>query len=354
MRRLTPALRVVPARSLIWGLAFLGLLVGLPSLTASAQDGGSADPAPAQEQPAEEVEKPAEAEKPAETEEAAGTDAADSDDGNGRRDPSQRDLSAYRLRVGDTLDIQVYQHAEFSRTYTVPGNGQVSFHPIGKIDLLDQTVFEVEAEIRRRLRSEEILTDPRVSVVVVQFSPRNVFLIGAVQGTVPLPTHKNVRVLQLLAMAGGLGNPTADFSNVTIRRTAADGTSYNIEISVADILQRNDEQKNVIVFEDDIIYVPVLQSATPLSADWVYVLGKVGSPGRHAITKGRTGFTLTKCIALAGDFQEFANRSKVTIIRKTDTGRQRFIVDFDEIIEGKRPDVDLQPDDLIYVSETFF
>ena len=119
-------------------------------------------------------------------------------------------------------------------------------------------------------------------------------------------------------------------------------------------MRRNDEQKNVIVFEDDIIYVPVLQSATPLAADWVYVLGKVGAPGRHAITEGRTGFTLTKCIALAGDFQEFANRSKVTIIRKTDTGRQRFVVDFDEIIEGKRPDVDLHPDDLIYVSETFF
>ena len=86
----------------------------------------------------------------------------------------------------------------------------------------------------------------------------------------------------------------------------------------------------------------------------MYILGKVRNPGRHPVVHGRTSFTLTKLIALAGDFDEFANRSEVTVIRKTDTGRQRFIVDFDEIIEGKRPDVDLDADDLVYVPESFF
>ncbi len=270
------------------------------------------------------------------------------------RDPVQRDLSAYRLRVGDTVDVVVYDHPEFSRPYPVPANGQILLHPIGKIMLRDQTIFEIEAEVRERLRTEEILTDPRVSVIVTSYSPRNVFLTGAVQAVVPLPTHKNVRILQLLAMAGGLGNPAADFSRVRIRRAADDGSAYTIDISVSDILERNDEQKNIIVFEGDYIRVPFLEAASPLSAEWVYVLGKVGSPGRIALTKGRTGFTLTKLIAMAGDFQEFANRSKVTLIRKTDTGRIRTVIDFDEIIEGERPDVDLQPDDLIYVPENFF
>ena len=41
-------------------------------------------------------------------------------------------------------------------------------------------------------------------------------------------------------------------------------------------------------------------------------------------------------------------------IRRTETGRTRFVVDFDQIIEGKRPDVDVESGDLVYVPETFF
>jgi hypothetical protein len=87
---------------------------------------------------------------------------------------------------------------------------------------------------------------------------------------------------------------------------------------------------------------------------YVYALGKLAAPGRYPIVEGRTGFTLSKCVALAGDFEEFAARKKVTILRQTATGRVRIFVDFDEIIEGKRPDFPLQPDDVVYVSETFF
>ena len=272
----------------------------------------------------------------------------------GASDPVRRDLSAYRLRVGDTIDVVVYQHPELSRQFGVPGNGEISFPPIGKLTLLDKTVFDVEAEIAQRLRAENFLQDPRVNCIVTGYSPRVVYLIGAVQGTVELPTHKNVRILELLAMAGGLGNPTADFSRVTVRRYRPDGVAYPIEVSVADILERNVESKNIVVQEGDMIVVPRLESATPDSAEWVYVLGKVRSPGRHPIVRGRTGFTITKLIAMVGDFQEFAKRSSVVLIRKTGTGRTRQEIDFDAIISGDRPDVELQPDDLIFVPETFF
>jgi hypothetical protein len=86
----------------------------------------------------------------------------------------------------------------------------------------------------------------------------------------------------------------------------------------------------------------------------VYVMGKVGSPGRYSLSDGRTRLTLSKCIALAGDFEEFADRGKVTVIRATEKGRHRFAIDFDGILEGTRPDFELQPDDLVYVAEVFF
>ena len=35
------------------------------------------------------------------------------------------------------------------------------------------------------------------------------------------------------------------------------------------------------------------------------------------------------------------------------TGREQYIVDFDDIIEGKLPDFEMKPDDLVYVPENW-
>ncbi len=278
--------------------------------------------------------------------------------GDKDKDPTVRDLSDYRLRVGDHIAIVVYNGNKLKEELprediAVPGNGDVSFPPIGKIHLLDRTVFEIEETIAQKLKDENFLATPNVGVVVTQYEPRTVFLMGAATGTVTLPIHKNLRILEVLATAGKLGAQGADFTRVRVRRVGADGRPFSFAVNVDDILDRNMEEQDIVVFENDIIIVPKLEQMTPQSADWVYVLGKVGTPGRQPLIKGRTPFTITKLIAMCGDFQEFADRTKVKVIRTTPTGRDPYVIDFDDIIEGKRPDFELQPDDLIYVPETW-
>lgn len=287
------------------------------------------------------------------------------------RDPTLRDLDAYRLRVGDEVEIQVFNGnkltAETTRRLQVPANGDVSLPPIGRIHLLDRTVFEIQEAVAAKYKDEGYLQSPNVCCVVTMFEPRPVFLMGAVQGQVLLPVHKNIRILEVLAKAGALGQASvqpgtgtggyssgADFSHVRVRRVeAATGKSFTFEVNVDDILERNQDQQNIVVFENDIIIVPMLQGANPQSADWVYVLGKVNQPGRQPIIKGRTPFTLTKLIAICGDFQNFADRTKVKIIRTTATGRVPYTIDFDDIIEGKLADFEMKPDDLVYVPENW-
>lgn len=271
------------------------------------------------------------------------------------QDPTQRDFGAYKIRVDDHVEILIPDFEEYSgKSVIVPGNGEVSFAPVGKIMLLDKTVFEVEERIKALLKDVEISTgEPRVWVSVTKYAERRAFLIGAVRGVVSLPVHKNIRVLELLALAGNLGNSDADFSRVTVRRRGRDGKAFQFRINVRDILDRGREDQNIVVYEDDMIVVPSLQAKNPESADWVYVLGKVGSPGRHPVIRGRTPFTLTKLVAIVGDFLEFGDRNNVTIIRQTSTGRQFIKIDFDDIIEGNRPDFELQADDLVYVPETW-
>jgi len=274
------------------------------------------------------------------------------------KDPTARDLDAYRLRVGDVVTITVFNGNKLAPELTaanvsVPGNGDVSIPPIGKVHLLDRTVFDVQEAVAQKFKDDGYLANPNVGCVVTSYQPRVVFLIGAIRGEVTLPVHRNMRIIEVLAKAGTLGSLGADFSRVRVRRVGVDGQPFTFEVNVDDILDRSQEQQNIVVFENDIVIVPRLETANPQSADWVYVLGKVHNPGRQPIVKGRTAFTLTKLIALCGDFQEFADRTKVKIIRVTATGREPYTVDFDDIIEGKRPDFELKPDDLVFVPENW-
>ncbi len=83
----------------------------------------------------------------------------------------------------------------------------------------------------------------------------------------------------------------------------------------------------------------------------VHVLGHVGKPGPIS---WRENLTLTRLISFAGDFGQFANRSKIQVLRNTPSGRITILVDFDEILEGRKPDLPLNVDDLVVVPESIF
>jgi protein involved in polysaccharide export with SLBB domain len=74
-----------------------------------------------------------------------------------------------------------------------------------------------------------------------------------------------------------------------------------------------------------------------------YVRGEVHQPGRMIYTGP---ITVTKSITSAGDFTDFANRSKVYLIRAT--GR-RYRLDCDRILNGGDPDPPVYPGDQIEV-----
>jgi polysaccharide export outer membrane protein len=268
-------------------------------------------------------------------------------------DPTERNLDVYQIRVDDTVEVIVYEEPQLSRQYLVPGNGHVSMPGLGKIQLLDRTPFEVEEVVSMKLKEEGIKTDVNVACIVTGYAPRTAYLVGAVHRSINLPVHREVRLLEFLAMSDALGSDRIDYAHITVRRTDENGTPFNFQVNLDDILERNQEEKNLVIFEGDLVRTRGLQGTDIQSSEFVYVLGKVGAPGRHPIIRGPTPFTLTKLIALVGDFLEFADRAKVKIIRQTPTGRQAFTVDFDDVIEGLVPDVELQPDDLIYVPESW-
>jgi polysaccharide export outer membrane protein len=81
----------------------------------------------------------------------------------------------------------------------------------------------------------------------------------------------------------------------------------------------------------------------------IYVYGSVKGQGPQEIPADES-YTVSKAIIRAGGFGDFANKRKVKLTRKTG---QEFTVDLKRVIEeGKTDeDVELQPDDQIYVPQ---
>src|SRR2546428_5148831 len=81
----------------------------------------------------------------------------------------------------------------------------------------------------------------------------------------------------------------------------------------------------------------------------IYVYGSVKGQGPQEIPADES-YTVSKAIIRAGGFGDFANKRKVKLTRKTG---QEFTVDLKRVIEeGKtEEDVELQPDDQIYVPQ---
>lgn len=84
----------------------------------------------------------------------------------------------------------------------------------------------------------------------------------------------------------------------------------------------------------------------------VYIFGPVRVPGPQEIPSNEN-FTAGKAILRAGGFGDFANRRKVQVIRKTDTGNKTMIINMENVLEkGKsEEDVTLQPEDFIIVPQ---
>ncbi|HWB59517.1 MAG TPA: SLBB domain-containing protein [Chthoniobacteraceae bacterium] len=82
----------------------------------------------------------------------------------------------------------------------------------------------------------------------------------------------------------------------------------------------------------------------------VNVLGAVTRPSQYSLAKGAT---VLDALALAGDFNPFASKSKVKIIHKTAAAKPDVtIIDVKAMLDGTEKAVALRDGDTIYVPQS--
>lgn len=254
-------------------------------------------------------------------------------------------VSEYRIGPRDLIELTVIGFEDLNRRYRVSEEGKINLPYLGEVDTQGLTRAELEKKLTGLLK-EKYLENPQVSVVVVEYQSRRVFLIGAVGTPGPYELLGRQTLLKLISQAGGL-TPEAGNEIIVIRQLP-DGNKSSLKISVEDLILKGDASLDIPLQPDDIISVPVDRMVM------IYVTGQVITPGALSVRKSSIP-TLLRAIAQAGGFSPRANKGDVIIKRIDETGKETSIkVNVDDIIKGKRKDVQLKENDVIIVPEKFF
>jgi polysaccharide biosynthesis/export protein len=107
----------------------------------------------------------------------------------------------YRLTPGDKLRVEVYKDAQLSQSLQIRPDGKVTLPLIGDIVAIDLTPMQLRDRISNSLK--EYITNPVVTVIVVEASPVMIHVMGEVATPGSIPMRGPMTVLQALAMAGG-------------------------------------------------------------------------------------------------------------------------------------------------------
>jgi polysaccharide export outer membrane protein len=126
--------------------------------------------------------------------------------------PTQAD--DYKLGAGDQLRLIVYGEDDLGGTFTVDGNGFVSFPLIGPLKVAGLETGDVEKEMTVRY-ADGYLINPRVNVQVVQYRP--FYVLGEVNKPGSYPYTNDMSVLNAVTDAGGYTQKAVE-SGVYVRR----------------------------------------------------------------------------------------------------------------------------------------
>lgn len=247
--------------------------------------------------------------------------------------PQQVAAAQYRLALGDTIRITVFQVPDLSLETRITEAGVISYPLLGSVNLAGLTIAEAEQKIAKGLRDGNFVRQPQVSITVIQARGNQVSVLGQVgrPGRYPLETGE-VRLTDMLATAGGVSPGGSDVVVVVGTRN---GQPYRVEIDLPSVFGANRRSADVLLQNGDVIWIE--------RAPTIYMYGEVQKAGAMRLERG---MTVMQALASAGGLTQRGTMRGLRVSRKDADGRMREI-------EPQMTDV-LKPDDVVFVRESVF
>lgn len=251
-------------------------------------------------------------------------------------------LEAPRLAIGpgDVLDVEVFDTPELSMpSARVSQTGQVVLPVLGAVEVAGLNAEQAAQRIEAQMRERGIMLDPQVTVSVVEFITQGATMLGEVKSPGVYPTFGGRRLLDMIALAGGV-MPTAGKTVSIVHRS--DPTHAVIIDLVPNALALG-AQENPLILPGDTVMVS--------KASIVYILGAVNRPGGYLINNNER-LSLMQALTMAGGWDKAAALSKARLIRKVPEGHKELMLDLKHVLNGRQADVALKDGDILFLPES--
>ncbi|MBN1981407.1 MAG: polysaccharide biosynthesis/export family protein [Chitinivibrionales bacterium] len=160
---------------------------------------------------------------------------------------------------GDNLEVTVYEKLPVSQEKRtelkrVNGEGIILLVPLGEVAVVGLTVAEARKLIEEKLSA--FIREPfcEISVVAREYEPK-VYVFGEVAKTGAIPLNRGDRLLNVISTIGGCKSD-AYRRSIKIIRNTVDNRVTMYSVNLLDIIENGKTEYNVVLQDQDIIYVP--------------------------------------------------------------------------------------------------
>ncbi|MEZ4296577.1 MAG: polysaccharide biosynthesis/export family protein [Polyangiaceae bacterium] len=147
--------------------------------------------------------------------------------------PAPYDSTA--LGVGDVFELRIVGEEKVPVQFKIASDGTVMIPLVKRVKVAGLEPQQVEDTVVQKLKDDGLLTDPVVTVKVLEYNSKRIEIIGEVQKSGSFPLEPKMSLMRLIALAGGF-NSMARKDKVTIRRQLKDGSVTAAEVNVEDIM----------------------------------------------------------------------------------------------------------------------
>ncbi|MGA3083387.1 MAG: polysaccharide biosynthesis/export family protein [Thermodesulfobacteriota bacterium] len=233
-----------------------------------------------------------------------------------------------------------------SKISPVRPDGRTSFPFIGDVKVAGLTVEEVRKIINEKYRA--FVRNLEVTVVIERVVNPTIYVSGEVNGPGDLTITGPLYLSQVISRAKGL-TQTAEGKHVLVIRRVGVSKPVVFYADLDAVLIKGDISKDVLLTEDDMVYVPRANRSR------FFICGEVNTAGVYPIFPEEP-LTLSQAVSMAMGFRPTAALNSVMVLRRPEGQRPQAIqVNFKEVLSGGNmsQDILIQKNDVIFVPKTF-
>ncbi|HFQ81970.1 MAG TPA: polysaccharide export protein [Desulfobacterales bacterium] len=158
----------------------------------------------------------------------------------------------YIIGRGDQLQVMVWKEKDLSQAMSVRIDGRISLPLIGDVMAAGKTISGLTHELEKRFAS--VVTDPAVSVMLIQSKSWRYYIIGKINKPGEFPIDFPITILQAIAKSGGF-TQWAKSDNISILRQT-NGHDKLLKFNYDAVTKGKDLAQNIQIKPGDTIIVP--------------------------------------------------------------------------------------------------